>query len=133
MKTGITKLELHEYFQNGCIRIKDYTSDRSRNDKYVYYGLEGECKNYSYKSIDFEGLIYCYKMRGEVRMGGSVSTMYAHTEYGLMLVEDFRENYLIELREPEYIDTLVNQFKQVGYPVEVVGENQLICVWKELK
>ena len=131
MKIGITNLELHEYFQNGCIKVKDTMRDFSHSGTYVYYGHEAGYKQY-YK-IDFEECFDMYRMRGRDNVVNLYTKVYAHPEYGILIVEDLHENYLIELKEKEHISSLVRLSKRRGYKTEIVGERQFVCIWKHQK
>ena len=132
MKIGIAKLELHEYFQNGCIRVKDTISDTCHDGMYVYYGHEAGYKKYH--KIDFEEEFDSYRMNKNAEFYlGMRASAHAHPEYGLFYVEDHHENYLVELIESEHIEQFVRLSKRRGYRTEVVGEMNFICIWKELK
>lgn len=132
MKIGITNLELHEYFQNGCIRVKDYISNFSHSGTYVYYGHEAGYKQYH--SINFEDEFGFYRMRATHNIHFDLkSELYASPDYGLVLIENFHENYLIEPREKEHIGNLVRLSKKIGYNAEVVGEREFVCIWKKPK
>ena len=134
MKIGITNLELHEYFQNGCIRVKDTMMDFSHNGTYVYYGHEAGYKQY--RRINFEEEFDMYRYRGNGKSECYVDLFaykYVHPEYGMLLIENHHENYLVELREKEHIDKLLRLSKRRGYRTEIVGERQFVCIWKQLK
>jgi hypothetical protein len=54
-------------------------------------------------------------------------------DYGLVFIENFHENYLLELKEKEHIASLVCLSKKRGYKAEIVGERMFVCIWKKLK
>lgn len=133
MKIVITNLELHEYFQNGCIRVKDtFMYERLYYYRYVYYGHSSGYKKY--QNIDFEREFGFYKYH--ISFDVYANTQYAthvHPEYGLLIVENHHENHLIELREHEHINSFVCLSRRMGYSTEVVGERMFVCIWKRLK
>lgn len=132
MKIGITSLELHEYFQNGCIRVKDYIMNSSHSGTYVYYGHEAGYKQY--RNINFEEEFYFYRMRANHNIHFDLqSSLYMSPDYGLVFIENFHENYLLELKEKEHIASLVCLSKKRGYKTEVIGEREFVCIWKNLK
>lgn len=132
MKIGITSLELHEYFQNGCIKVKDFVMDTCHSGTYVYYGHEAGYKKYHNIDFDEEFDSYRINKNAEFYVGIRASAR-VHPEYGLFYIEDHHENYLVEIIESEHIEGFLRLSKRRGYNAEIVGDNRFICIWKRLK
>ena len=122
MIVGITRSEYLEYLQNGCIRIKDYPVSLNLTN----YRPE-------YKPIDFEQVFDAFKLRMEMspsKSYGEHKKMIAAMDFGLIRVEDFGENYLLEVIEREYNDAVIEMLKRHGYEAEEAGFFRLINVKK---
>lgn len=132
MRNGITSLEVREYFQNGCIRIKDVVADKSFLERFAYYGHDVGYK--SYEKIDFEDEFDSYRCGGSPSINPIVfCATFVHPEYGFFVVENHHENYLVELREQKFVPDFFRLIKKKGYKAEVVGSKPFICIWKKLK
>ena len=59
--------------------------------------------------------------------------MIAAVEYGLIRIEDFGENYLLEVKEREYNESVIDRLKEEGYEAMEVGQFRLIDVRKKLR
>lgn len=116
----VTELEKMEYRQNDAIRIKEYPLSVR---KYRYCG--------HYREIDFFRLFDGFTKRMIHGFGGSQTNVESIlTEYGMIFVEDFGENYLIEIRDDDSRDDIIRFLKKRGYDVSEVGDNRLVNVWK---
>lgn len=121
MIVGITIGEWREYLQEGCIRIKDYpVSFRS-------HWMPG------FRPIDFEGILEAYKLRTDLSQFGNSKRFFAAVEFGLIRVEDFGENYLLEVKEREFNDAVIDRLRKHGYEANEVGHFRLIDVRKKTR
>ena len=121
MIVGITRGEYLEYLQNGYITIKDYP---------VSFHSHPQA---GFKPIDFEEILEAYKLRTELSQYGVSKRMIAAVEYGLIRIEDFGENYLLEVKEREYNESVIDRLKEEGYEAMEVGQFRLIDVRKKLR
>ena len=125
MIVGITRGEYLEYLQNGCIAIKDYPVSFHAN-------------NYrpDFRPIDFDSILDAYRLRTEISPSaryGEHKRMIAAVEFGLIRVDDFGENYLLEVIEREYNEAVIERLKQHGYEAEEAGYFRLINVKKKTR
>ena len=125
MIVGITRGEYLEYLQNGCIAIKDYP-------------VSFHAHNYrpEFKQIDFESILDSYKLKTEISPSASYGEhkrMILAVEFGLIRVEDFGENYLLEVIERGFNDDVIERLKQKGYEAEEAGHFRLINVKKKTR
>ena len=122
MIVGITRGEYLEYLQNGSICIKDYP---------VSFPSRWQT---GYRMINFEEVLEAYRIETELSPSASYGTskrMIAAVEFGLIRVEDFGENYILEAREREYNKAIVERLRTHGYEAEEVGCFRLIDVKKK--
>ena len=126
MIVGITRCEYLEYLQNGCIRIKEYPVSF-----HVWSNYRPD-----FKPIDFEEVLDAYRIRTEIspsKSYGEHKKMIAAMDFGLIRVEDFGENYLLEVIEREYNDAVIEMLKRHGYEAEEAGFFRLINVKKHTR
>lgn len=64
---------------------------------------------------------------------------YASDKYGYLMIEEFEENYLIEIREVKLKDKIkfskdmVKEFRSLDYEAKIVGDNILVYVKKKVR
>jgi hypothetical protein len=65
---------------------------------------------------------------------------YASDKYGYLMIEEFEENYLIEIREVKFkkdkikfSKDMVKEFKTLGYEAKIIGDNILVYVKKKIR
>ena len=118
----LSSLELAEYRQNGCIRIKD--TPLSRGEKTSEF-----CK---YRAIDFRPILdYNFDADESNRSCPPRYSYYVDTEeFGSVRVEDLDSHYALWVYKEKYKPMVIQLIRSYGYRATTNREGDVL-VWKE--
>ena len=126
---------VRKYRQYGYVKAQPTKSLKKSYKKDQEYRRDG----IQFLKIDFEGILslnprYFYDgIKSDVRL-------HASDIYGFLYIEEFKENYLVEVRSAEDIEEkfdmsrdIVKKLRDLGYEAKIVGNEILIYVRKKIK
>jgi hypothetical protein len=126
---------VRKYRQNGYVKAQPVKSSKKSYKKDNEYRRDG----IQFLKIDFEGILslnprYFYDgIKSDVRL-------HASDLYGFLYIEEFKENYFIEVRSADDIEEkfdmsrdIVKKLRDQGYEAKIMGDKILIYVRKKIK
>lgn len=129
----LDRIDQIHYDQNGFIQplnLDLYTSRYSSKSFNYYHPGSGiwECGS---DRLRFEEIFDADLCTRDLR-GGDRILFLVYMDYGVMYIESFVENYLLEV-DPEYREKILRQLTKHNLNVSIVGERQFINIIKDKK
>lgn len=129
----LDRIDQTHYDQNGFIQPLDLDlyASRHSSESYNYFHPGSGIWECGSDRLRFEEIFDADLCTRDLR-GGDRILFLVSMDYGVMYIESFVENYLLEV-EPEYREKILRQLAKYDLNVSIVGERQFINIIKDKK